>query len=95
MIEPKYHPTSNARLKAARQVAKADGWGNEAVYCTAHDVMVTYSRPEEERQAATEYTQGQEAFADDWTEEGPSFHAWAIHAAYLAGIDFARRQHEP
>jgi hypothetical protein len=90
--EPKYRSTSNDRLIEARKVAQADGWGNEAVYCTAHDVVVTYARPEEERQAATEYTQGQEVFADDWTEEGPVWLGWQVHAAFLAGCDWARQR---
>ena len=86
---------ATARLKAARQTAEAEGLGHATALLISPAVMVTYSRPVEERDAATEYVRGQEAFADEWTEEGPVWLGWQVHAAFLAGVDFSRRHDEP
>jgi hypothetical protein len=60
------------RLREARAALKAEGWGNTAIYLTDHRVVITYSRPVAERDAATAHVQAQEAFADEWGEDGPS-----------------------
>jgi hypothetical protein len=54
-------------------------------------VIELYQRPVDERDAAFAYVVSQEQYADMWdTETGPSWHGWALHAAFLEGIDFQK-----
>jgi hypothetical protein len=80
------------RLREARAALKAEGWGNVAIYQSPRSVVINYSRPVAERDAATRYVQGQEAFADEWGEDGPAWRGWGLHAAFLAGVDWQREQ---
>lgn len=55
-------------------------------------VLSVYGHTEAEREAATVYLRGQEQFADEWTDHGPVWLGWALYEAFMAGIDYSRRE---
>jgi hypothetical protein len=55
-------------------------------------VLSVYGHTEAEREAATGYLRGQEQSADEWSDEGPLWHGWALYEAFMAGIDYSRRE---
>ena len=81
-----------ARLAAARSHVRATmGTGMTSLYAIDPAVIITFARPDEERQAALEYVLGQERHADEIDPEfGPLYLGWALFQAFLSGIDFAR-----
>ncbi len=68
--------------------AKSDG----AQRCTPK-LVKTHCRPEAEKQAATLHVQAAERAADEWDEEnGPRWLGWALHQAFLSGIDWQKER---
>jgi hypothetical protein len=55
-------------------------------------VLSVYGHTEAEREAATGYLRGQEQFADEWGDDGPLWHGHALWDAFMAGIDYGRRE---
>lgn len=85
-------------MSSARGVQRVSGHSAEdfaaAPWAKILDLHVreTLSRPEDEREAATEHTRSMEQFADEWSEDGPLWLGWCVHRAFLAGVSWARKQ---
>lgn len=80
------------RLEECRTRAVADGWGGpESIRQISHPVVLTLYRPAAEQSAATRHVQSVEHTADEWDDKwGPLWLGHALHAAFLAGVDWER-----
>jgi hypothetical protein len=64
---------------------------------TAHvvdEVAVALAATDEERTAASATAMRLMQRADARDKDGPLVHAWAVHAAFLAGLAWARKEEE-
>lgn len=82
-----YRSITAARAAAAERIGP-----RAATDAPASLALIIYGHTEAEREAATDYLRGQEQFADEWSDDGPLWHGWAVYEVFMAGLDYSRRE---
>lgn len=82
---------ARSRLTEAQGYAAGRGVGEVVLKNAPDHVVITFARPVEERDAATEHVRSVEGRADEW-DDGPLWRGHALHQAFLAGCDWAKEQ---